>query len=64
MDAHRRRRYHSAGFGIWAVRWSEDGCEVLAGTGDSSVCVYDVAEGKVRLTISRRSVSGPVLGCT
>jgi WD40 repeat protein len=37
------------GFGIWAVRWSADGREILAGTGDSSLYVYDMTEHKVRV---------------
>lgn len=35
------------GFGIWAVRWSADGREILAGTGDSSLYIYDLTEHKV-----------------
>ena len=37
------------GFGIWAVRWSADGREILAGTGDSSLYVYNMTEHKARL---------------
>ena len=36
-------------FGIWSLRWSPDGREVIAGTGDSSLYVYDVEQQKVGL---------------
>jgi hypothetical protein len=31
------------------VRWSADGREILAGTGDSSLYVYDMTEHKVHV---------------
>lgn len=37
---HIGRRYHS--FGVWSVRFSGDGRELVAGTGDNSVYVYDI----------------------
>ncbi len=43
-----RRFDRRGGFGIWSVRWSADGREILAGTDDSSLYVYDVAESKVQ----------------
>lgn len=36
-------------FGIWSVRWSGDGREIVVGTGDSSICIYDVEYQKVGL---------------
>ncbi|KNG47495.1 WD40 repeat-like protein [Stemphylium lycopersici] len=35
------RGFHSH-FGIWSIRFSGDGREIVAGTGDSSVYVYDI----------------------
>jgi WD repeat-containing protein 23 len=29
-------------FGIWSIRFSGDGREIVAGTSDNSVCVYDI----------------------
>ena len=34
-------------FGIWSLRWSPDGKEIIAGTGDSSLYIYDVEQQKV-----------------
>lgn len=45
LALHRYERH--GGFGIWAVKWSADGREILAGTGDSSLYVYDMTERKV-----------------
>ncbi|KAF1982864.1 WD40 repeat-like protein [Aulographum hederae CBS 113979] len=45
----RRNRYHS--FGIWSVRFSGDGREIVAGTGDSSVYVFDIERGHSILQI-------------
>ncbi|RMJ27026.1 WD repeat protein [Aspergillus sp. HF37] len=37
-----RRDYGSAHFGIWSIRFSGDGREIVAGTSDASVVVYDI----------------------
>ena len=34
-------------FGIWSLRWSPDGKEIIAGTGDSSLYIYDVESQRV-----------------
>ncbi|GFH22251.1 WD_REPEATS_REGION domain-containing protein, partial [Haematococcus lacustris] len=34
-------------FGIWSVRWSGDGREIIAGTNNRSVYIYDLGESKV-----------------
>lgn len=36
------------GFGIWSLRWAADGREVIAGTGDHSLYVFDLERQKVR----------------
>ncbi|KAI9591808.1 WD40-repeat-containing domain protein [Syncephalis fuscata] len=36
-------------FSIWALRLSGDGREVIAGTGNNSICVYDINTQKVLL---------------
>ena len=41
-------RYSS--FGIWSLRWAADGREIVAGTGDASLYLFDVALGKVGAT--------------
>lgn len=53
-DVHEAMYFHvddelaaRANFGIWSLRWSPDGREVIAGTGDSSLYVYDVEQQKV-----------------
>lgn len=47
-------------FGIWSLRWSPDGREVIAGTGDKSLYVYDVETQKVcthqHALVSSRSI--------
>jgi WD repeat-containing protein 23 len=43
------RRSHY--FGIWSVRFSGDGREIVAGTGDNSVYVYDIERGQSILRI-------------
>jgi len=47
--------YHRAGrysnFGIWSLRFSGDGREIVAGTGDHSVYVYDIERGHSILQI-------------
>lgn len=40
------------GFGIWSVRWSGDGREIIAGTNNESVYVYDVQTQKVGVSVS------------
>jgi len=30
--------------GIWSLRWSSDNSEIVAGTGDNSLYVYDVTQ--------------------
>ncbi|PCH02162.1 hypothetical protein PENOC_044640 [Penicillium occitanis (nom. inval.)] len=42
LDFAPRRRHHHARFGIWSLRFSGDGREIVAGTGASSVIVYDI----------------------
>lgn len=38
--------YHHS-FGIWSLRWGSDGREIVAGTGDHSLYVYNVERQKV-----------------
>ncbi|KAE8835508.1 hypothetical protein HRS9122_07778 [Pyrenophora teres f. teres] len=38
----RNPRGFSSHFGIWSIRFSGDGREIVAGTGDNSVYVYDI----------------------
>ena len=47
------RRLHagSSHFGIWSIRFSGDGREIVAGTGDNSVNVYDLDANKTILRI-------------
>jgi len=35
-------------FGVWSLRWSADGREIIAGTADCSVYVYDMDRRKAR----------------
>ena len=46
--------YHGH-FGIYSIRWSGDGREVVAGTGDSSILIYDMEKQKVRKGIDKRA---------
>lgn len=39
--------YHHS-FGIWSLRWGSDGREIVAGTGDHSLYVYNVERQKVK----------------
>ena len=32
--------------GIWSIKWSADSREIIAGTGDASLYVYDISAGK------------------
>ena len=57
-DVHEAMLFHAdneltarSSFGIWSLRWSPDGREVIAGTGDSSLYIYDVEQQKVCLTM-------------
>ena len=36
-------------FGIFSIKWSPNGREIAAGTGEASVLIYDMEVGKVRL---------------
>lgn len=38
-------------FGIWSVKWSADGRELVAGTGDSSLYLFDVSRNEVVLRV-------------
>ena len=38
--------YHHS-FGIWSLRWGADGREIVAGTGDHSLYVYNMERQKV-----------------
>ena len=53
-DIHEAMFFHAdsdqltrSNFGIWSLRWSPDGKEIIAGTGDSSLYIYDVEQQKV-----------------
>ncbi|KAK8204956.1 WD40-repeat-containing domain protein [Phyllosticta capitalensis] len=47
-----RRGFHAHRyFGIWSLRFSGDGREIVAGTGDRSVYVYDIEQRKSILRI-------------
>jgi WD repeat-containing protein 23 len=41
IGSHNPRNFHTY-FGIWSIRFSGDGREIVAGTGDNSVYVYDI----------------------
>ena len=45
------------------MRWSADSREILAGTGDSSLYVYDMTEHKARPLASRGFRNHRVLAC-
>ena len=34
-------------FGIWSLRWAADGREIVAGTGDESLVIFDMEQQKV-----------------
>ena len=65
---------HGENFGIWALRWSTDGRELLAGTGNDSLYLYDVTTSQARRASAReppvlaseapRSATVPVKLCT
>lgn len=52
-DIHEAMFFHAddevtrSSFGIWSLRWSPDGKEIIAGTGDSSLYIYDVESQRV-----------------
>ena len=35
-------------FGIWSLRWAQDGREIVAGTGNHSIYVFDMEKQKAR----------------
>ena len=39
--------YFQRGFGIWSLRWAASGAEVVAGTGDDSLYLYNMDRQKV-----------------
>ena len=45
--------YHHS-FGIWSLRWGADGREIVAGTGDHSLYVYNMERQKVGSTFCAR----------
>ena len=67
-DIHEAMFFHAddevtrSSFGIWSLRWSPDGKEIIAGTGDSSLYIYDVESQRVSaLYISHINVTLPFL---
>jgi WD repeat-containing protein 23 len=46
-----RSRHHHSHVGIWSLRFSGDGTEIVAGTNVNSVCVYDLETRKTILMI-------------
>ncbi|PGH12149.1 hypothetical protein AJ79_04443 [Helicocarpus griseus UAMH5409] len=42
---------HGSGFGIWSIRFSGDGRELIAGTSSQSVVVYDIESRTPTLTL-------------
>lgn len=44
-------------FGIFSVKFSTDGQELVAGTSDSSICVYDLGADRLSLRIPAHQVS-------
>ncbi|KAL8763863.1 MAG: hypothetical protein Q9184_000459 [Pyrenodesmia sp. 2 TL-2023] len=55
-DTGRQDRYNQfagySGFGIWSIRFSGDGREVVAGTSENSIYVYDIEAKKSVLRIA------------
>ena len=39
--------YFQRGFGIWSLSWAASGAEVVAGTGDDSLYLYNMDRQKV-----------------
>ncbi|KAJ5572537.1 hypothetical protein N7450_009521 [Penicillium hetheringtonii] len=50
----RRRSWGSSHFGIWSLRFSGDGREVVAGTSEDSVVVYDIETKQPVLSLRDR----------
>jgi len=50
-DSARSRHGRYNHFGIWSIRFSGDGREIVAGTGDSSVYVFDIEKNESILRI-------------
>lgn len=48
--------YNDDEFGIFSVKFSTDGQELVAGTSDSSICVYDLVADKLSLRIPAHQV--------
>ncbi|KAF1344752.1 WD40-repeat-containing domain protein [Delphinella strobiligena] len=46
------RRFHGGHFGIWSLRYSGDGQEIVAGTSDESIYVYDIEARQTTLRIN------------
>jgi DDB1- and CUL4-associated factor 11 len=44
-------------FGIFSIKFSQDGREVVAGTNDASIYVYDLLANKVSLRLLAHTVS-------
>lgn len=40
-------RVMTSSFGIWSIKWSSDNREIVAGTGDNSLYIYDVEAQRV-----------------
>ena len=43
-------------FGIFSIKFSTDGQELVAATSDSSICVYDLGADKLSLRIPGHAV--------
>lgn len=43
-------------FGIFSIKFSTDGQELVAGTSDSSICVYDLGADRLSLRIPAHQV--------
>jgi WD repeat-containing protein 23 len=44
-DSHTQQMRHS--FGIWSLQWAADGREVIAGTNDHALYIFDMERQKV-----------------
>lgn len=44
-------------FGIFSVKFSRDSKEIIAGTSDSSICVYDLGTNRLSLRFKAHKVS-------
>ncbi|KAL3157892.1 hypothetical protein ABBQ32_012303 [Trebouxia sp. C0010 RCD-2024] len=51
MFFHVEEEVTRSNFGIWSLRWSPDGKEIIAGTGDSSLYIYDVESQRTSMRI-------------